>query len=80
VRAACWRDLAALTPANTPAGHEATILLEDLALLWEALTDEEKNTLYRLILDGVYVLGQEIERVEPRPPFRVLLDQATAGH
>jgi DNA invertase Pin-like site-specific DNA recombinase len=80
VRAACRRDLAALTPANTPAGHEAMMLLEDLTLLWEALTDEEKNTLYRLILDGVYVLGQEIERVEPRPPFRVLLDQATAGH
>lgn len=78
VRAACRRDLAALTPTNTPAGQEAMTLLDNLPLLWEALTDEEKNTLYRLILNGVYVRGKAIEEIEPRPPFRALLKEAAA--
>jgi len=78
VRAACRRDLAALTPQTTPAGQEAMALLDDLSLLWEALTDEEKNTLYRLILNGVYVRGKAIEEIEPRPPFRPLLKEAAA--
>lgn len=73
IRAACQRDLATLAPENTPAGHEAMALLDDLPLFWEALTDEEKNILYRLILDGVHVRGKEIEKIELRPPFDKLM-------
>jgi site-specific DNA recombinase len=76
IRDACRRDLAALTPTNTPAGHEAMALLDNLPLLWESLTDAEKNNLYRLILDGVYVRGKEIEVIEARPHFRASLEDA----
>jgi hypothetical protein len=78
VRAACDRDLALLAPASTPAGQEALTILDDLTLLWEALTDEEQNRLYRLALSGIYVRGKSVERVEPRGAFRGLLGEAAA--
>jgi site-specific DNA recombinase len=77
VRAACQRDLATLAPASTPAGQEATAILDDLPALWEVLSDEEKNGLYRTLLSGVYVRGKALDRIEPRRPFReVLVDAA----
>ncbi|MCP4542301.1 MAG: recombinase family protein, partial [Chloroflexi bacterium] len=74
----CERDLAALVPTNTPAGHEAMALLDNLPLFWESLTDAEKNDLYRLVLNGVYVRGKEIEVIEARPHFRAALEDAAA--
>ena len=78
VRTACKQDLAALTPENTPAGHEAIVILDDLSIFWETLTDEERNNLYRFLLNGVYIRGKAIAEVEPRPPFRKLLQEAAA--
>ena len=78
VRAACQRDLAILIPTNTPTGQEAMVILGDLSTFWETLTDEEKNNLYRLLLNGVYIRGKAIAEVEPRPPFRKLLQEAAA--
>jgi len=78
VRAASRRDLAALTPAETPAGREAVAILEDLSVLWETLTDDELNNLYRLLLDGVYVRGKAVAAIEPRRPFSSLLSDAAA--
>jgi site-specific DNA recombinase len=78
VKRACQRDLAGLSPTNTPSGREALAILDDLPTLWEALTDEEKNTLYRVIFDGVYVRELSIERIEVHSPFRALLNQAVS--
>jgi DNA invertase Pin-like site-specific DNA recombinase len=78
VRAACQRDLAALAPTNTPTGQEATAILDDLPALWEVLSDEEKNGLYRTLLSGIYVRGKVLDRIEPRQPFRELLTQSAA--
>jgi site-specific DNA recombinase len=76
VRAACQRDLAALAPVSTPAGQEAIAILDDLPALWEALSDEEMNGLYRTLLSGVYVRGKALDRIEPRRPFREVLAHA----
>jgi DNA invertase Pin-like site-specific DNA recombinase len=78
VRAACQRDLAALAPASTPAGQEATAILDDLPALWGALFDEEKNGLYRTLFNGVYVRGKAIDRIESQRPFREVLAHAAA--
>ncbi len=78
IQAACQRDLHALSPTSVPAGHEGLALLDDLPSLWEALTGPEQNILYRGLLDGVYVRGQEVVRIEPRPVFRSLFDEAAA--
>ncbi|MBN1811711.1 MAG: recombinase family protein [Anaerolineae bacterium] len=78
IDAECQRDLADLVPTNTYAGQEAGALLENLPSLWQALADEEKNSLYRLLLNGVYLRDKTIEGIESRPPFRQILAEAAA--
>jgi len=71
VKAACRRDLAALTPAAMPTGGEAVALLENLPALWVALTADEQKTLYRLIFSAIEVCGQAIVAIETRGPARL---------
>jgi len=76
VEAECWRQLKAIEPGETPAGQNAIALLDNLPALWEALTDEEQNNLYRILLNGVYVQGKAIAEVEPQRPFLTFLKVA----
>ena len=76
VQAECRRQLQALEPSGTFTGAEATQLLEHLPALWEALTDEEQNSLNRILLNGVYVRGKQIVEIEPQRPFLALLREA----
>jgi len=76
VEAECRRQARAIEPDATPAGQDALALLDNLPALWEALTDEEQNNLYRVLLNGVYVRGKEIAEIEPQRPFQALLEEA----
>ena len=78
VKAQCQRDLEALTPATTALGQEVIALLDDLPSLWEALTEEELKSLYRLMFSAIYVQDQAIVEIEPRGAFRDLLGAAAA--
>ena len=71
-------NLAAITPADTPTGREGLALLGEPELLWEAMTARERNVLYHLLLDGVFVRGERVAAIVPRPPFRALLEEAAA--
>jgi hypothetical protein len=76
VQGECRRQLKALEPSGTFAGEEAAHLLENLPVLWDALTDEEKNHINRILLNGVYVKGKAIAEIEPQRPFHNLLEDA----
>ena len=76
VQAECRRQLKALEPSGTFTGEEAAHLLENLPVLWDALTDAEKNHINRLLLNGVYVKGKTIAEIEPQRPFHDLLEDA----
>jgi len=76
VEAECRRQMKAIEPGETPAGQDAIALLDNLPALWEALTDEEQNNLYRVLLNGVYVQGKTIAEIEPQHPFQALLKDA----
>lgn len=76
VQSECRRQLRAIEPSATPAGRDALALLDDLPALWEALTDEEQNNLYRVLLNGVFARGKAIAEVETRRPFQSLLEDA----
>ncbi len=76
VQAECQRQVKVLEPVGTSAGQEALELLENLPVLWETLTDEQRNGLYRILLNGVYVRGKTVAEIEPQPPFWSLLKNA----
>ncbi|RLC70570.1 MAG: hypothetical protein DRI81_18905, partial [Chloroflexi bacterium] len=76
VEVECRRQSRAIEPDATPAGQDALALLDNLPALWEALTDEEQNNLYRILLNGVYVRGKAIAEIEPQRPFQTLLEEA----
>lgn len=76
VQAECQRQMKALEPVGTSAGQEALALLGSLPVLWETLTDEQRNGLYRILLNGVYVRGKTVAEIEPQPPFLSLLKNA----
>jgi site-specific DNA recombinase len=73
VKAQCVQQLAALAPDGTAVGMEAQGLLDNLGILWEALTDEEQKTLYRCVFGAIYVQDDEIVTIDARGAFREML-------
>ncbi len=73
VKVQCIQQLAALAPDSTAVGIEAQGLLDDLSILWDALTDEEQKTLYRCVFGAIYVQGDEIVAIDARGAFREML-------
>lgn len=76
IEAECRRQLKALDPSGTYTGQEAIALLENLPALFESLTDEEQNNIYRILLNAIYVDGKAIAEIEPQRPFQDLLQDA----